>query len=152
MESEDRPSDPETLRSRFWDFGRTMQGVLLFIEMLLCLAVASCCLAARSAGAVAAPLVELCFSGMFYWVYVRRYDRENPSLEWRRTDMFRCVSSCVIFLTFSLMNIPSGGSTNSPGRVFAILCIPVFLCNIYLLHPKASPRDSQPVMAKLSST
>ncbi|XP_074873690.1 proteolipid protein 2 [Carettochelys insculpta] len=134
---------------RFTAFVTTHKGIVLALEIGLCIIILICYGASRTPGYTGVAIFEMVFSIAFFIIYVLGLNKQLALVHWGWSDFFRALIGAILFLITSLIVVI--GHKDGPGiaaGVFGLLAGLVFAYDAYLTCPSlqkshtAAPTES----------
>ncbi|XP_067408410.1 proteolipid protein 2 [Emydura macquarii macquarii] len=130
-------------------FLRTQKGIVLALEIGLCIVILICYGASRSPGYTGVAICELVFSIAFFIVYTLGLNKQLAFVHWGWSDFIRAVIGALLFLITSVIVLI--GQRDGPGLaagVFGLLAGILLAYDAYITLPRlqknhtAAPTES----------
>ncbi|XP_058877520.1 proteolipid protein 2-like [Acipenser ruthenus] len=120
---------------KFKTYIRTRKGMILAVEIFLCLVILICYAASHYGGYSAVAICELIFAVVFLVVFTLRLDQQFKVISWVWSDLIRAVIGALLFLITSLISVIGGGDgARIAGGVFGLLAAVLFSYDSYISY------------------
>ncbi|KAM4697065.1 proteolipid protein 2 [Rhinophrynus dorsalis] len=134
-------SDSGPSQASFMDnfkaFIRTRKGLVILVEIVLCIVILVCYGASNVRGYVTVPVVELVLCIVYLIIFAGQFDKQITFIHWGWSDFLRCVIAGVLFIIISLVTLIRGGDGAAiAAGVFGLLVGILFGYDAYITLPK----------------
>ncbi|XP_069501376.1 proteolipid protein 2 [Ambystoma mexicanum] len=119
----------------FTSYLRTLKGMILAMETVLCIVILICYGASRYAGYTTLPIVEMILCIIFFVIFMLKLDKSITFIHWPVTDLIRAAIAALCFLITSLIRVigSHGDGAAIAAGVFGILAGVLFGYDCYTI-------------------
>ncbi|XP_038604114.1 proteolipid protein 2 [Tachyglossus aculeatus] len=124
-------------------YTRTRKGMILIVEMILCVVILICYGASSTAGYSALAVCELVMAIVFFVIFMCNFHHQLNFINWAWTDFFRAAIAALLFLITSLIvMIRNGHGMSIAAGVFGFLAAVLFAYDAYTVFPSLYKRHA----------
>ncbi|XP_067881715.1 proteolipid protein 2-like isoform X2 [Heterodontus francisci] len=103
-----------------------------------------CFCASITGGYSTAPIIELCFSAIFFVIFMNQFDQSLSFIHWPWTDFIRCVIAVIIYIIISIIALASHIGAQIAAGIFGLIAAAIFAYDAYLIFPNLKKRQHVP--------
>ncbi|XP_036918373.1 proteolipid protein 2 [Sturnira hondurensis] len=123
-------------------FARTLKGILLFAEIILCLVILICFIASTSAY-LSLSVVEMILAAVFFVVYMCDLNTRIKIINWPWSDFFRALVAAILYLIFSIVVlVEKGNHSKIIAGVMGLIAACLFGFDAYFTFPLRQQRHT----------
>ncbi|KAK1346234.1 hypothetical protein QTO34_000087 [Cnephaeus nilssonii] len=123
-------------------FARTLKGILLFAEIILCLVILICFIASTSAY-FSLSVVEMILAAVFFVIYMCDLNTRIRIINWPWSDFFRTLIASILYLIISIIVlVEKGNSSKIIAGVMGLIAACLFGFDAYFTFPLRQQRHT----------
>ncbi|CAK6449973.1 unnamed protein product [Pipistrellus nathusii] len=123
-------------------FVRTIKGILLFAEIILCLVILICFAASTSAYS-SLSVVEMILAAVFFVIYMCDLNSRIRIINWPWSDFFRTLIASILYLIISIIVlVEKGNSSKIIAGVMGLIAVCLFGFDAYYTFPLKQQRHT----------
>lgn len=123
-------------------FARTLKGILLFVEIILCLVILICFITSTSAY-VSLSVVEMILAAAFFVIYMCDLNSRIRIINWPWSDFFRSLIASILYLIISIIVlVEKGNSSKIIAGVMGLIAVCLFGYDAYITFPLRQQRHT----------
>ncbi|KAM5289790.1 proteolipid protein 2 [Glossophaga mutica] len=123
------------------NFARTLKGILLFAEIILCLVILICFIASTSAY-FSLSVVEMILAAVFFVIYMCDLNT-RIKINWPWSDFFRALIAAILYLIISIVVlVEKGNHSKIIAGVMGLIAACLFGFDAYFTFPLRQQRHT----------
>ncbi|XP_037015129.2 proteolipid protein 2 [Artibeus jamaicensis] len=124
------------------NFARTLKGILLFAEIILCLVILICFIASTSAYS-SLSVVEMILAAVFFVIYMCDLNTRIQIINWPWSDFFRALVAAILYLIISIVVlVEKGNHSKIIAGVMGLIAACLFGFDAYFTFPLRQQRHT----------